>query len=325
MTSNPQVTWLMPVRNGMPFLPLTLKSIAEQTYKNHKLIVWDNGSTDGTVEELRRWVPSRIPGIIVSERPMRLGPSLAAMVEMAETELCARIDADDINLPERLQLQVEFMQSHPEVGVLGAQLATIDERGIRHGIWRYATEDAEVRWRLRWESHLAHNAVLVRKHVILAAGNYRDCQPVEDLDLWMRVANIAEIRSLPDVLVEYRRTGTSSTGTISNYIPTDRQGAVRNAEILFPNLRDTRRAMALWDATHPRQLHAKSRVRHIWDLERAATSLAKTLGKPADYFTRTQLFQDQHYSLKKRAYDSFGLKPLVALKYRLTHAGASYA
>ena len=123
MTS-PLVTWLMPVRNGMPYLPLTLKSIAEQTYKNHRIIVWDNGSTDGTVEELRRWIPSRIPGMIVSERPMRLGPSLAAMVEMAGTPLCARIDADDINLPERLQSQVQFMQAHPEVGVLGAQVAT---------------------------------------------------------------------------------------------------------------------------------------------------------------------------------------------------------
>lgn len=324
MTS-PLVTWLMPVRNGMPYLPLTLKSIAEQTYTYHKIIVWDNGSTDGTLEELRRWIPSRIPGVIVSERPMRLGPSLAAMVEMADTALCARIDADDINSPERLQLQVQFMQAHPEVGIVGGQVATIDENGSRNGMWRFATEDAETRWRIRWESHVSHPSILFRRDVILAAGNYKDCQPAEDLDLWMRAANVAEIRNLPDVLLEYRRTSKSSTGNIADFVPTDRAAALRNAKVLFPTVTNARRAMALWEATHPRQLHVKSRVQHIWELERAATSLARNLGKPADYFTSTQLFQDQHYSLKKRTYDSFGLKPLVDLKYRLTHAGASYA
>jgi Glycosyl transferase family 2 len=319
MTTNPAITWLMPVRNGMPYIPLTLRSIAEQTYRNHKIIVWDNGSTDGTIEELRRWIPSRIPGTVVSERPMRLGPSLAALIEMADTEFCARIDADDINMPERLQLQVEFMRANPAVGVLGGQLAIIDEHGHRQGAWRFATGDAEIRWRLRWESHMAHNAVLFRKSVVLAAGNYRDCQPVEDIDLWRRVAAIAEIRSLPDMLVEYRRTDTSSTGTISDYIPTDRKAALMTAPTLFLGLSDPRRAMSLWEATHPRQLHVKSKLQHIWQLERAATLMAQAAGKPADYFTSTQMYQDQHYSLKTRAFQRMGLTPLLALKYRLAH------
>lgn len=317
MLNSPPVTWLMPSRNAMPYIRETLASIARQTYRNHQIIAWDNGSQDGTIEELRRWIPGKIPGVVVTNRPMGLGLSLAAMVKMAPTELCARMDADDINLPDRLQLQVEFMQKHPAVGVLGAQLTTIDENGIRNGGWHYATEDAEIRWRLRWESHLAHNAVLFRKSVILAAGNYRDCQPVEDMDLWIRVANLAEIRSLPEVLVEYRRTATSSTGLVSDYLPTDRQAARRNATLLFPNVQDPCRAMQLWEATHPRQLHVPFKLQHVWQLERAARMFATSLGKPRDYFTRTQLFFDQRYNFRLRAYRRLGLMPLIHLRHHL--------
>lgn len=318
---NEPVTWLMPVKNGMPYIKRTLESIASQTYRNHSIIVWDNGSRDGTVDELRSWIPARIPGVVVFERPMRLGPSLAAMIETARTDLCARIDADDINLPDRLAHQVDFMDAHPEVGALGTQMATIDEEGRRTGEWRYATEDAETRWRLRWEAHVSHSAVLVRRSVILAAGNYRDCQPAEDLDLWMRVANIAEIRSLPEVLVEYRRTMTSSMGATSNFVPTDRQAALLNALMLFPGVSDANRAMELWEVTHPQQLQLESRLQHVWELERAARLLANAVAKPADYFTSTRLFQEQRYALRRRAYRRLGLMPLVGLKRRLTLTG----
>src|ERR1700761_6907929 len=102
-----QVTWIMPVKNGMPYLRLTLESIANQTYKNHSIIVWENGSTDGTLEELRRWIPSRIPGFVVPGQPPSIGGSSAALVREAKTELCARTDADDIQLPDRLAVQVD--------------------------------------------------------------------------------------------------------------------------------------------------------------------------------------------------------------------------
>src|SRR5438552_5677499 len=106
---NERVTWLMPVKNGMPYLSETLASIEAQTYRDWEILVWDNGSTDGTLDELRRWIPSRLPGRIIDNRPLSLGNSLAALVEAAGTELCARIDADDVNYPERLERQVAFL------------------------------------------------------------------------------------------------------------------------------------------------------------------------------------------------------------------------
>ncbi|HEX3685186.1 MAG TPA: glycosyltransferase [Bryobacteraceae bacterium] len=321
MTKPAAVTWLMPVRNGMPYLSLTLESIAKQSYQNHKMLVWDNGSKDGTLEELRRWIPARIPGAVVSGKPMGVGASRAALLDMAESELCAWTDADDVSYPERLEVQVPFLLGHPELAALGTQVDIIDEHGVRRGQWTYKTDDAEARWLTRWHAQLCQSAVLCRRSALLAAGNYRDVRD-EDLDLWMRLAAVGEIRNLPETLVQYRRTQTSTTGKIEDFYTSDRAVAARNAAILFPTIGDPHRAMELWEAAHPRQPEATSRVQHIWQLKRAATLLAKALGKPAGYFVNTQAFRDQLYALKTRAYRRFGLAPLVALKARVMHAGS---
>jgi glycosyltransferase involved in cell wall biosynthesis len=97
-----KVTWLLPVKDGMPYLPETLASIESQTYRNWQVLAWDNGSTDGTVAELHKWMPSRLPGKVIDYEQLSLANSLAKLVETAEIEFCARIDADDINYPERL-------------------------------------------------------------------------------------------------------------------------------------------------------------------------------------------------------------------------------
>src|SRR5688572_14373433 len=104
-----RVTWLLPVRNGMPFLRETLESIRRQVYDNWEVLAWDNNSTDETLAELHKWIPSVLPGTVVADEPLSLGLSLARMVTAARTELCARIDADDINDPARLAQQVAYL------------------------------------------------------------------------------------------------------------------------------------------------------------------------------------------------------------------------
>ena len=227
------VTWLLPVRNGMPYLPATLKSIVDQTYSNHKIIAWDNGSTDGTLEELRSWIPARIPGLVVSHQPLRLGPCLAAMVCMADTELCAVIHGDDINHPWRLQQQVHFLNAHPEVGVLGGQSDFIDENGAPIDGWYFAGDDATIRWRSNWMCHLMHSAVMFRREIILQAGNYRDHQPYEDMELWIRASRFTEFANLAEAVIQYRRTSTSQTGRTTDFKSIFRKGAAVNAEMLF--------------------------------------------------------------------------------------------
>lgn len=318
--NQPEVTWILPIRNGMPYLPATLESIAAQTYANHKIIAWDNGSTDGTADLLKQWIPSRIRGVVVEGRPLRLGPTMAALVEMADTEFCAVIHGDDINLPRRLESQVAHMLSHPNVGAVGGQIDVIDEEGTVQdtGIWwKYDTDDATMRWRLRWHSPLCHPAVMLRRSAVLAAGNYRDLQPFEDADLWLRMADGEELSNVPEKVLQYRRSSTSSTGTIVEYLSLDRQVAALNIDLLFPGVQGKSRILELWEATHPYHLDTPSKFRHIRELEAAAVGLARRIGKPAGYFTATTLFQEQQHSLKQRFYKRAGLMPFFRAARRL--------
>ncbi|HEY9727802.1 MAG TPA: glycosyltransferase [Chroococcales cyanobacterium] len=211
---NERVTWLLPVKNGMPYLPETLASIEAQTYPNWEVLAWDNGSTDGTVEELHKWIPSRLPGRVITGQPLGLGGCRAAMVEQCETEFCAIIDADDINVPERLEKQVAFLLAHPDVAVVGSKMYCVDRHGVKQGLfhWLPLEHDDIVHFMLH-SNGIAQPSVLFRRSAVLQAGNYREMGPdnVEDYDLWLRVAIYHKLANLDVPLVYYRIHDKSTT------------------------------------------------------------------------------------------------------------------
>jgi hypothetical protein len=213
MREHPTVTWLLPVRNGMPFLPDTLASLAAQTRSDFEVLAWDNGSTDGSEEMLREWIPSRLPGRVVTGRVLDLGACLAAMVEETSTEFCARIDADDVCAPERLERQLDFLARHPDVVLVGAQVRRLGADGVvgdRHYEMPCRHEDILLRLMREWA--VWHPTVVFRRAAVLAAGNYKDERPVEDYGLWLRLARVGRLANLPECLVDYRVHEQSITG-----------------------------------------------------------------------------------------------------------------
>jgi glycosyltransferase involved in cell wall biosynthesis len=316
--AQPPVTWLMPVKNGMPYLPATLASIADQNYHNHKILTRDDGSNDSTLDELRRWIPGRIPGRIFSGPSWGVGRSLAFLVQQADTEFCARIDADDVNLPERLERQVEFLLAHPKVGVLGSRVRVIDSSGAEGELWAYETSDAEIRWLTRYASRLCHPAVMFRRSLVLAAGNYRDV-PYEDGDLWLRMTTRTEMNNLPDALLYYRRSNTSVTGDVEDWFSVLRSVAAGHAASLFPGVWDPAAALELWESTLPQYFqgnrpYPQAKLWHLRQIRRSAMRLAEVCGKPRNYFSSTQSFVAGKYSLKRRFLRRFGLGPLLNLR-----------
>jgi glycosyltransferase involved in cell wall biosynthesis len=298
-----RVSWLMAVKDGMPYLQETLASIGAQTYRDSEILVWDNGSTDGTLDELRRWIPSRLPGRIIDDNPLSLGNSLARLVELAQTELCARIDADDINYPDRLERQVKFLRERREVILVGTDIEFIDENGrLVPNAWKYEHLDADIRWHLRWGNTIGHPTVLFRRSAVLIAGNYRDCMPYEDYDLWLRMAMKGEISNLPVVLVKYRLRDSSVGAKSSQKCPKSGRRvydavfdemAVRNAEILFSGVSATD-ALDLRDKVNsrsPRKL--KVRPIDVIKFRKAATASAVAVNKPRSYFRSTRLYRAQ--------------------------------
>ncbi|WP_433974166.1 glycosyltransferase [Tunturiibacter lichenicola] len=316
--SQPAVTLLMPVLNGMPFLPETLESIERQDYKNWEIIVWDNGSTDGTLEELHRWIPSRLPGRVISGEPLKLGPSLARLVEEARSELCARIDADDVMYPERLRMQVAFMQEHPEVGVAGSEVEFIDNEGnVRPHTTPYATQDADLRWLVRWINPISHPSVIFRRSVVMNVGNYRDLKPFEDHDLWFRVGLVAELANLPQVLLKYRQHAKSTMGQAnSKYHTYFDSMAELNADDLFTGF-SSQEALRL----RQKSIHnsdAKVTLGDLSSYRRAATNTALHLQKPKMYFRVTKAYKmffkemTRNYLLQSRA-----INAVVTLRQRM--------
>lgn len=299
-----RITWLLPVKNGMPYLTETLASIEAQTYRDWEVLAWDNGSTDGTLEELRRWIPARLPGRVIHDQPLSLGGSLARLVEVAETELCARIDADDVNYPERLTLQVAFLLEHPQVGMVGTQIEFIDERGSTYsGAWKQPCDNAEIRWQLRWACPFSHPTVMFRRSVIIAAGNYIDIVP-EDLDLWMRVGRISETANMPDVLLKYRRSSTSFSATL-----TETSGKT-SAHWLFDIIAQKYAAFlfngmdgdAALEFRRKLMQGSKEEVKlsDLRSLHKTATVMALAAGKPPSYFRSTKLYRQQQTDILGR-------------------------
>lgn len=201
----PRVTWLLPVKDGMPFLPETLASIEAQTSRDWEILAWDNGSTDGTLDVLREWIPSRLPGRVISDRPLTLAACLAALVRECRTDLCARIDADDVNAPDRLARQLAFLDGHPDVAAVGSWTRRLDAQGETRGLLHTPPPEHEaiIRYMLR-ATGLAHPTVLFRRTAVLEAGNYRDVPQAEDYDLWLRMAARHKLANIDAPLVDYR-------------------------------------------------------------------------------------------------------------------------
>lgn len=199
------VTVIIPILNAMPYLSEALASLEAQSFRDFEVCFWDNGSTDGSVEEARRWIPSRLKGRVVTGNPLPLHECLAAMVQEAKTEFVARMDGDDICFPERFHLQLEAMRSDANLGIAGGQCPMIDSAGklIRKSHpGPLAHEDIVTEMMFR--SALTHPALMFRREAVLKAGNYLIPKPVEDLDLYLRMARFCRFRNLSDEVLRYR-------------------------------------------------------------------------------------------------------------------------
>lgn len=205
---------IIPILNAMPYMPEAFASLEAQTFKDFEVCLWDNGSTDGSVEEAMRWIPGRLKGRVVSGNPLPLHECLARMVEEAQTEFVARMDGDDVCLPERFQKQIQYLNQNPDVAVLGAQCLPIDARGMQlHEPLHFPESFVGVLSKFMIGNAVLHPSVVFRKSSILEAGNYKLYEkPCEDLDLWLRVASRHKITSLPDQLLKYRLHESSVTG-----------------------------------------------------------------------------------------------------------------
>lgn len=185
------VTVVMPVYNTKQvWLQQAIDSILNQTYRDFKFLIIDDGSKDETREYLlkRAREDSRII-LVFNEKNMGLIATLNKAISLVDTEWIARMDDDDVSLPDRLQLQVEAIEKHPHLDYFGMLKNLINSEGKPIRLER-STEDVlpeSIGTSLIWGCAYAHPTMMYRKKVIEQAGGYPQCLYAEDYALWARL------------------------------------------------------------------------------------------------------------------------------------------
>lgn len=203
MARRPELmTVVMPVYNALPFLDEAIASIVAQTHRQFRLAIYDDHSTDGSYDAALAWA-ARDPRISVVRGAVRLGPSASsnAAAALASTELVARMDADDLMEPDRLEAQLAALAQFPGAVLVGSTFDMIDHRG--HLIWRARPG------RVGGDHPpIAHPSILYRRAAFDAIGGYREnTDYFEDHDLYLRIAKQGEVVVVNRPLIKVRFAG----------------------------------------------------------------------------------------------------------------------
>ncbi|MFZ4619182.1 MAG: glycosyltransferase [Bacteroidota bacterium] len=206
-------TVLLPVHNGMPYLPAALDSILKQTEQELLVIVLDDGSTDGTKEYLRSVSDPRLT-VFTTDR-IGLPSVLNHGLTMVTTEYTARMDADDIASNERIRKQCDYLDSHPSCILIGSSVHYIGERGNGF-LWKTIVPSEHMKiieGLFSRKSVLFHPSIVMRTDAVRQSGGYQTgAFPAEDYDLYLRLSSAGEFANIEDVLLSYRVTGHSIVG-----------------------------------------------------------------------------------------------------------------
>lgn len=200
----PYVTVLMPAYNASRHIAEAIDSLLGQTYGNFELLVVDDGSTDCTREIVKSYGDDRVR-LVCRGSNSGVAATLNFGLQIAATDLIARLDADDIAYPRRLELQVAYMDSHPDCSLLGSWFDCVDDRGRLQDTVHGHCETAVLRWCLLTRNVIAHPSVMLRRIDALAAGGY-DTQShnSEDHALWAAMAPRTMVAQIPRPLIAYR-------------------------------------------------------------------------------------------------------------------------
>lgn len=198
----PLVTVLMAVYNGEAYLKEAVESILNQTFTNFEFLIIDDASTDNSRQLLDGYRDFRMR-VLSNSHNLRLARSLNRGIEMARGKYIARMDADDISLPHRLERQVAFMESHPDIGVSGSWLECF---GALSQVWDYPVEPGIILSNLLFQNQLGHPTVIMRRQLMISKGLFYnpDYREAEDYDLWTRCGEHFPLGNLAEVLLFYR-------------------------------------------------------------------------------------------------------------------------
>lgn len=214
-----KVSVVIPVHNGEKYLAQAIESVLAQTHRDLELLIVDDGSTDATAAIIRRYA-DRDPRVrCLSQENRGVAAAGNRGLEEARSEWVARLDADDVFLPEKLERQMAFLDRNPGAKIVGTLACFINHAGRPLGL--VGTEGpftpAEYSRLVRENRpiYFVNSSTLMHRDTVLTVGGYREAfAPAEDVDLWIRMAERGHLMlKIPEPLLLYRMHGASLTMT----------------------------------------------------------------------------------------------------------------
>jgi glycosyltransferase involved in cell wall biosynthesis len=214
--NSPSISVLLPAYNSEAFIAEAVKSLLNQTWPDFELIIINDGSADRTEEIILSFSDPRIH-YHRNEKNSGLIYTLNKAIDLSRGEYIARMDADDICLPERLYCQKKFLDQHTEISVAASTILFIDGTGKETGNWELDKKTvlpAQIKKTMPYENCIAHPSVMIRANV-LREFRYKSYQEnIEDYDLWLRLLNRGYVIGKTETpLLYYRVHDTSITGS----------------------------------------------------------------------------------------------------------------
>lgn len=207
LSNKPAISVLMSVYNGQRWLPDSIESVLNQTLSDFEFIIVNDGSIDQSLSTLNSYASRDRRIRVFNKSNTGLADSLNIGISSARGDWIARIDADDISLPTRLQKQWEASTSRPSLVLLGTGLTLIDELSLKGLVYHYPSSHPKLVRRLeRAEAFFAHSSAFFNTAAARRCGGYRTrIRRAQDRDLWLRLSEVGNISCITEPLVEIRK------------------------------------------------------------------------------------------------------------------------
>lgn len=210
---SPKVSVVLPMYNACEHVGQAIGSILNQTWTNLELIIINDASTDGSLQIATKFAEgdSRVK-IVDLEQNGGIAQALNTGFSLARGEYVARMDADDISAPERLEKQLKFMDDNPECGVCGSWIKAFNETKKTVSVWETELDHDSIKAHLLFGCALMHPTVVFRKAILTSDSIYEsDYIPAEDYRLWSILAFKTKLANVQEVLLDYRIHGDSTS------------------------------------------------------------------------------------------------------------------
>lgn len=206
----PLISVLMPNYNNEKYISEAIESILNQTYVNFEFLILDDYSTDSSWKIIQKYatLDKRIKAFKNDEnlKIVKTRNKLFSLMSK-NSRYVAIMDSDDISMPKRFELQIEFLEKHIDFGLVGGNLIIIDEDSKEIGKREYLSKNSEIRKNMLIKNNFAQPTVMMRKNVLDEVGFYSKIGKIDkarDYDLWVRFAKVTKVANLREKTLQYR-------------------------------------------------------------------------------------------------------------------------